>query len=71
MNVNAQARNPMKVAAIHAAVRLGDVAIVEILLQYGGDPNLNQQTISHAAAWWPRRTAMREIVSLLKEHGAH
>ncbi len=42
-DVNAQARNPMKVAAIHAAVASRDARSVEILLRHGADPNLAQQ----------------------------
>jgi uncharacterized protein len=42
-DVNAQARNPMQVAAIHAAVAAKDARGVEILLRNGADPNLQQQ----------------------------
>jgi ankyrin repeat protein len=42
-NVDAQARNPMKVAAIHAAVSSRNARAVEILLRHGADPNLPQQ----------------------------
>jgi hypothetical protein len=42
-DVNAQARNPMKVAAIHAAVSSRNARAVEILLRHGADPNLPQQ----------------------------
>jgi uncharacterized protein len=42
-DVNAQARNPMKVAAIHAAVAARNGKAVDILLRYGADPNLTQQ----------------------------
>lgn len=42
-DVNAQARNPMKVAAIHAAVSTSDEECVKILLENGADPNLPQQ----------------------------
>ena len=42
-DVNAQARNAMKVAAIHAAVSSRNARTVEILLRHGADPNLTQQ----------------------------
>jgi ankyrin repeat protein len=42
-DVDAQARNPMKVAAIHAAVSSRNARAVEILLRHGADPNLAQQ----------------------------
>jgi uncharacterized protein len=41
--VNAQAQNQMKVAAIHAAVSARDARCVDILLKNGADPNLPQQ----------------------------
>jgi uncharacterized protein len=42
-DIDAQALNPMKVAAIHAAVARRDAHCVEILLRNGADPNLPQQ----------------------------
>lgn len=42
-DIDAQAQNPMKVAAIHAAVAARDARCVEILLQNGANPNLTQQ----------------------------
>jgi uncharacterized protein len=42
-DVNARARNPMQVAAIHAAVSARDIQCVEILLRSGANPNLEQQ----------------------------
>jgi ankyrin repeat protein len=69
VDVNAQARNPMKVAAIHAAVAARDERSVEILLLHGADPNLPQQndvTPLQAA----QTNGDERIISLLKEHGA-
>jgi tankyrase len=69
VDVNAQARNPMKVAAIHAAVAARDSRSVEILLRHGADPNLRQQN-----EYTPLQAAQANgddtIILLLKEHGA-
>lgn len=69
-DVNAQARNAMKVAAIHAAVAARDVRSVEILLCNGADPNLQQQQ-----GFTPMQAAVangdQTIIHLLTEHGAH
>ena len=68
-DVNAQARNAMKVAAIHAAVAARDVRSVEILLRSGADPNLQQQQ-----GVTPLQVAEANndapILALLKAHGA-
>jgi uncharacterized protein len=69
VDVNAQARNPMKVAAIHAAVSARDARSVEILLRHGADPNLRQQndiTPLHVA----EVNNDEPITLLLREHGA-
>ena len=67
-DVNVQARNPMKVAAIHAAVSAKDARIVEILLRNGADPNLQQQE-----GYTPMQAAIankdRANIDLLKAHG--
>jgi ankyrin repeat protein len=70
VDVNAQARNAMKVAAIHAAVASRDARSVQVLLNHGADPNLPQQndiTPLHVA----EVNADQPIITLLKEHGAH
>ena len=67
--VNAQSRNPMKVAAIHAAVASKDARSVEILLRNGADPNLPQQdgiTPLQAA----RMSKDEPIIRMLTEAGA-
>jgi uncharacterized protein len=69
-DVNAQARNPMKVAAIHAAVSRRDARCVEILLNKGADPNLPQQD-----GITPLTVAVTNkdeaIIKLLTAAGAH
>jgi ankyrin repeat protein len=69
-DVNIQARNPMKVAAIHAAVSARNAKIVKILLHAGADPNLHQQQ-----GYTPLQAAVqngdRPIIDLLKNYGAH
>lgn len=68
-DVNAQARNPMKVAAIHAAVSARNVPCVELLLRSGADPNLQQQE-----GYTPMQAAVANkdeaIIKLLEAHGA-
>lgn len=69
-DVNAQAKNPMKVAAIHAAVSARNLQCVEILLRHGADPNLKQQqdlTPLQAA----QHNHDEPIIKALKAHGAH
>jgi ankyrin repeat protein len=67
-DVNAQARNAMKVAAIHAAVAARDLRSVEILLRNGADPNLEQQQ-----GFTPMQAAVANgdeaIVQSLAAHG--
>jgi ankyrin repeat protein len=69
-DVNVQARNPMKVAAIHAAVSGRNTPIVKMLLHAGADPNLQQQQ-----GYTPLQAAVanhdQAIVDLLKAYGAH
>ena len=69
-DVNAQARNPMKVAALHAAVAARDARSVGILIQHGADPNLPQQrdVTPLQVATAHQDTA---IIDLLRQHGAH
>ena len=69
VDVNAQANNPMKVAAIHAAVAVRGARSVEILLRHGANPNLRQQndiTPLHVA----QVNNDEQITLLLKEYGA-
>ena len=69
-DIDAQARNPMKVAAIHAAVSSRDARCVEILLQNGADPNLPQQdgiTPLHVA----QMNKDEPIIKMLTAAGAH
>ena len=42
-DVNAAAKNPLKVAALHAAVAGGKLDIVKAVLEAGADPNAQQQ----------------------------
>lgn len=44
-DVNARARNPQQVGPIHAAVSRSDVAMLQLLLKRGADPNLPQQQL--------------------------
>jgi ankyrin repeat protein len=68
-DVNAQARNPQRVAAVHAAVTVGDRATLKLLLERGADPNARQQsgfTALHGAA----AHGDIEMSKLLLQHGA-
>ena len=52
-DVNAQARNPQRVGAVHAAATVGDRETMRLLLDRGADPNARQQvgfTPLHSAA---------------------
>src|SRR6185312_1263013 len=42
-DVNAAAKNPLKVAALHAAVAGRNMEAIKAVLQAGGDPNAQQQ----------------------------
>jgi len=68
-DVNAAAKNPLKVAALHAAVAGGKLEIVQALLEAGADPNAQQQAgfrpIHEAGA-----KANRALAELLIAHGA-
>lgn len=68
-DVNAAARNPQRVAPLHAAVAGPTPDIVEILLEAGADPNARQEsdyTALHEAA----SKGLDRIVRLLIAHGA-
>ena len=68
-DVNAAAKNPLKVAALHAAVAGGKLEIVRTILEAGGDPNAQQQQgfrpIHEAGT-----RANRALADLLLNHGA-
>lgn len=68
-DVNRRAENALQVSALHAAVSRQDLALVECILDAGGDPNLPQQqgfTPLHAAAM----SGNVALVSLLMSRGA-
>jgi ankyrin repeat protein len=68
-DVNAAARNPQRVAPLHAAVAGPTPDIVEILLEAGADPNARQEsdyTALHEAA----SRGLDRIVRVLITHGA-
>ena len=68
-DVNAAAKNGLKVAALHAAVAGGKLEIVKAVLEAGGDPNAQQQ-----AGFRPMHEAgtkaNRALAELLLKHGA-
>jgi uncharacterized protein len=68
-DVNAAAKNPLKVAALHAAVAGGKLEIVKAVLEAGADPNAQQQSgfrpIHEAGT-----KANRALAELLLAHGA-
>jgi uncharacterized protein len=72
-DVNAPARNAMKVRPIHSAAANRDTAagleVIRILLEHGADPNVAQH-----GGWTPLQQAAahgaEEIVEILRAHGA-
>ena len=68
-NVNAAAKNPLKVQALHAAVAGRNLEIVRAVLDAGADPNAQQQ-----AGFRPMHeagtNANRKLAELLLAHGA-
>lgn len=68
-DVNAAAKNGLKVAALHAAVAGGKLEIVKTILEAGGNPNAQQQAgfrpIHEAGT-----KANRALAELLIAHGA-
>lgn len=68
-DVNAAAKNPLKVAALHAAVAGRNMEAIKAVLAAGGDPNAQQQ-----AGFRPMHeagtNANRALAELLLSHGA-
>jgi ankyrin repeat protein len=68
-DVNAAAKNPLKVQALHAAVAGRNLEIVRAILEAGGNPNAQQQ-----AGFRPMHeaggNANRALAELLLRHGA-
>ena len=68
-DVNAAAKNPQRVAPVHAAATVRDHATMRLLLEHGADPNARQQlafTAFHSAA----SRGDIEMAKLLMEFGA-
>lgn len=67
--INAAARNPQKVAPVHAATAVRDLETLRLLLERGADPNARQQQ-----GFVPLMTAAvhgdTEMAQLLIDHGA-
>ena len=68
-DVNAAAKNGLKVAALHAAVAGGKLEIVKTVLEAGGDPNAQQQA-GFRAIHEAGIKANRALAELLIAHGA-
>ncbi|PYQ53179.1 MAG: hypothetical protein DMF59_02470 [Acidobacteria bacterium] len=68
-DVNAAAKNPQRVAPIHAAISVGDFDTIKLLLERGANPNAKQEsglTALHSAA----AHGDVKIAKLLLDHGA-
>jgi uncharacterized protein len=69
-DVNLAARNPMRVAPLHAAAARGDLAAVQLLLERGADANARQQS-GYVALHTAAASGRKEMAELLLAHGAH
>ncbi|HYS52635.1 MAG TPA: ankyrin repeat domain-containing protein [Thermoanaerobaculia bacterium] len=68
-DVNAAAKNPQRVAPVHAAVTVGDFDTMKLLLERGANPNARQEsgfTALHGAA----AHGDVKMAKLLLDHGA-
>jgi uncharacterized protein len=67
--VNAVARNAMKVRPLHSAAASRNVTLVRILLEHGASPNVSQQ-----GGWTPLHSAAQHgdeaMIEQLMKHGA-
>ena len=68
-DVNAAAKNGLKVAALHAAVAGGKLDIVKAVLEAGANPNAQQQA-GFRAMHEAGTKANRALAELLLKHGA-
>jgi ankyrin repeat protein len=68
-DVNAAARNPQKVAPIHAAATTGNREMVQLLLDRGADPNQRQQS-GYVAIHTAALHGDREMAEMLLRAGA-
>jgi uncharacterized protein len=68
-DVNAAAKNPQRVAPIHAAATVGDRDMVRLLLERGADANARQQA-GFAALHTAALHGDIEMAKILVEHGA-
>ena len=68
-DVNAAAKTPLKVAALHAAVAGGKLEVVKAVLEAGADPNAQQQA-GFRALHEAGTKANRALAELLLAHGA-
>lgn len=68
-DVNAVARNPMKVMPLHAAVAHQHTVIADMLLQHGADVNARQQE-GFTALLEAVQNRQLDMVELLVRHGA-
>jgi ankyrin repeat protein len=69
-DVQAVARNPMRVQPLHAATAARSVESVRLILEAGADPDAEQQE-GWTALMVARQHDDTEIVDLLLAHGAH
>ena len=68
-DVNATAKNPQRVAPVHAAATVGDYATMRLLLERGANPNAKQQE-GFAAIHSSASHGDVEMAKLLMEFGA-